>query len=112
MLISQGFLDKVGLKLAITQNRKERTLIVVKITATEPKTAFAGVMLEISFARFETSMNTFKAESTPSRSFGRWEFVAIVETGGNREKVWTKAAKKDPNPNTQIRVRRAEFFFS
>ena len=91
-------------KLAVTQNRKKRTPIIVKITATEPKTALAGVMLEISFARFEASMSTFKAERTPSRSFGRWEFVAIDETRGICEKVaWTKAAK-DPNPNTQIRI--------
>ena len=91
----------MGRELAVAQNRKKRTTIIIKITANEPKTALAGVALEISFARFEASMSTFKAERIPSRSFGRWEFVAIVETRGSREKaVWTKAAK-NPNPNTE-----------
>ena len=56
-------------KLDVTQNGKKCTLISVKMRATGPKTAFAGVMLEISFARFEASMNAFKAERTPSLSF-------------------------------------------
>lgn len=48
----------------------EPTLIIVSIMLTEPKTAFAGVMLETSFARFKVSMATFSEESTLSRRFG------------------------------------------
>jgi hypothetical protein len=79
-------------------NRKERTLIVVRMTAAEPKTALAGVMLEISFARVKASMNTFKVVTAPSRSFGCWGFVAIVEAGGGCEKVVRneEAARKEP----------------
>ena len=47
-------------------------------TLTEPKTAFAGVTLEISFARFRVSMATFKAERTPSRPFGRGDVGAMA----------------------------------
>ena len=39
-----------------------RTLIIVRRTATELKTALAGVMLEISFARFMNSISTFNPE--------------------------------------------------
>ena len=38
---------------------------------TEPKTAFAGVMLETSFARLMASMATLSEERTPSRPFDR-----------------------------------------
>jgi hypothetical protein len=46
---------------------------------TEPKTALAGVMLEISFARFRVSMATLNVERMPFRPLSRWELVAIVE---------------------------------
>ena len=55
---------------------------MVSRTLTEPKTAFAGVMLEISFARFRTSMATFNVERTLRRPFGRWEIVSIVVVTG------------------------------
>ena len=38
---------------------------------TEPNTALAGEMQEISFARSKASMATFIAERKPSRPFGR-----------------------------------------
>ena len=59
----------------------KHTLTMVNTTLTEPKTALAGVTLEISFARFIASMDTFNVERRPPRPLGRWELVAIVETG-------------------------------
>ena len=62
------------------------TLIIVRRTLTEPKTALAGVLLEISFARLKTSMKPFNAEVTSPRSLGCWDSVSMVETqmGENR----------------------------
>jgi hypothetical protein len=54
-------------------------LTITNKTPTEPKTALAGVMLEISFARFRPSIATFNAEMAPSRPFCCWDVVAIVE---------------------------------
>jgi len=38
---------------------------------TEPNTALAGEMQEISFTRSRASMATFSEERAPSRGFGR-----------------------------------------
>ena len=43
-----------------------------------PKTALAGVMLEISFARFSVSTATFNTESVPSRPSRRRVIEVIV----------------------------------
>jgi hypothetical protein len=51
-------------------DRTNFTLIAVRRTLAEPKTALAGVMLEISFARFRASMAMFNIEREPSRPFG------------------------------------------
>ena len=56
------------------------TRIMVRRIATEPKTALAGVMLEISLARFRPSMAMFSEERTPSCPFGCWDLSAMVET--------------------------------
>ena len=61
---------------------RKHTLIMVSTTLTEPKTAFAGVTLDISFARFIASMDTFNVETRPPRPLGRREVVAIVKSGG------------------------------
>jgi len=53
------------------------TLIIVRITLTEPKAAFAGVILNASFARFMASMAVFKEERVPSRRLGRRDFVSM-----------------------------------
>ena len=45
---------------------------------TEPKTAFAGVMLEISFARFMASMAAFKDVRTPSRLLRDFRSIAKI----------------------------------
>ena len=52
-----------------------------------PKTAFAGVMLETSFARLRASMAIFSAERTPSRPFGRREPGAMVGMQGHGEEA-------------------------
>ena len=53
---------------------------------TEPKTALAGVMLDISFARFKVSMATFNEERVNSRGFCRreWGFMGIGSAWGER----------------------------
>jgi len=64
---------------------RELTLIVARITLTEPKTALAGVILESSFARFKASMVAFNAEIVLSRPLGRRDSASIVETRGSCE---------------------------
>ena len=59
---------------------RTRTLTVARMTPTEPQTAFAGVMLSISFVIFKTSIATFSEEKTLSWRSGRWGFGAIVLT--------------------------------
>ena len=45
----------------------------------EPNAALAGVMVDISFARFRASMVTFNEEMTSPRPFGCLAFVAMIE---------------------------------
>jgi hypothetical protein len=59
---------------------RELTLIIARITPTEPKTALAGVILESSFARFKASMAAFNDEIVLSRPLGRWDSASMVET--------------------------------
>ena len=63
---------------------------IVRRALTVPKAALAGVMLEISFARFRASMATFSEETTPSRPFGRRNLAAMVEAQGD----WDKAVRR------------------
>ena len=75
---------------------------MVRRIATDPKTAFAGVALEISFARLSASMATFKVERTgPSFSFSCWDLSVMAETQGGTNETWRpwKRNQKDPNPN-------------
>ena len=73
-------------------------MIIVRRTATVPKTALAGVMLEIFSARSMASMAAFNVETAPSRPVGRWDFVAMVETARRRCSV-----RKNPNPDRDER---------
>ena len=66
---------------------EEDTLIIVRRMPTVAKTAFAGVILEIFSARSMASMAAFNKETAFSRSFGRWDSVAMVETEGSYEEV-------------------------
>ena len=53
---------------------------MVRMTLTEPQTAFAGVMLKISLVRFKASMATFSEERTlSSERFDRWGFGVMVD---------------------------------
>jgi len=62
--------------------------MIARITLAVPKTALAGVILEISFARFKASMAAFKAEVTPSRSSDRLDLHAMmVEMQGSCKKT-------------------------
>ena len=62
---------------------------------TEPKTAFAGVTLEISFARFRASMATFMVVRVLSRPLDRWDFGAIAELVVWGEK-WAREGRPRP----------------
>jgi hypothetical protein len=73
---------------------RKLTLIIARITLTEPKTALAGVMLETSFARFMASIAMFNDERVTSRR--RWDFASMVETRGSCEKrCGGEAVRKD-----------------
>ena len=86
------------------EERTSRTLIMVRRMVTVPKTALAGVMLEISFARFRASMAILSEERTASRPFGRWDLVAIVGTRDSWEKaVGAQAGRKSPDPAVSTR---------
>ena len=71
-------------------------MIIVRTTLTEPKTALAGVMLDISFARFKASMATFNADIAPSRSLGRWDPAFMVETRGSGERIVQGGGYEEP----------------
>ena len=71
---------------------------MVSRTPTEPKTAFAGVMLETSFARFTASMARFNEERVLSRLFGRLGLVAIVETQRRGEETSLRAGCEEGRP--------------
>ena len=79
-LVDHRFLGSFRSVINQQKTRRRLTLIVVRITLTEPKTALAGVMLEISLARFKASMAAFNAETAPSRSLGLWDLASMVET--------------------------------
>ena len=49
---------------------------------TEPKAAFAGVILATSFARLRPSIARPNVERTPSRPFGCWDLSVMVEMRG------------------------------
>ena len=60
---------------------------MVRIIATVPKAAFAGVMLENSLARLRPSMAIFNVERSPSRPLGWCDLSFIVEAQGSDEKA-------------------------
>lgn len=62
---------------SISQSNVERTLIIVIRALTRLKTAFAGVIFENCSARLRPSMAAF---IMGLRSFGCWDFVAIVDS--------------------------------
>ena len=71
---------------------------------TEPNTALAGEIQEISFARSRASMATFSEERAPSRPFGRWSFASMVKTRDSLEKrSGTRGVGKGQNPNRDKR---------
>ena len=77
----------------------KHTLIMINTRLTEPKTALAGVTLDISFARSIAPMDTFNVERRPRRPLGRCEVVAIVETGGKcGKRRGTQAVMMEPGP--------------
>ena len=86
-LVNQRFLGAFQPEIDQQKTRRRPTLIIVRITLTEPKTAFAGVILESSLARFKASMTAFNAEIAPSRPLGRWDPPSMVETRGSRERT-------------------------
>ena len=70
---------------------------------TDPKTALAGVMLEISFARFEASIATFSEERTPPRPFGRCDLISMTQVKAvARTRREVEGVNEDANPNKEI----------
>ena len=67
-------------------------------TLAEPKTALAGVMLEISFARLRVSMATFNAERRPSPSLEGLDIEAIVEMRGGEGRARREGCVESPEP--------------
>ena len=79
--------------------RRRLTLIIVRITLTDPKAALAGVILESSFARFMASIAAFNVEIMPSRPLGRWGSASMVETrSGCEESVRREGYKESSEP--------------
>jgi hypothetical protein len=83
----------VNLEHIVTGEQK-RTLMSVRRTVTEPKTALAGGKLEI-FTGFKAPMAPSNAEMAPSRPLGRWDSVSMVVVA--KEPCGVKAARKVPN---------------
>ena len=65
---------------------------------TEPKTAFAGVTLETSFARFMASMATLNEEIIPSLPFGRWDTVASMIQSQCSDEITAERAGCEEGP--------------
>ena len=65
---------------------------MARSTLTEPKTALAGVALEISFVRFRASIAAFNEERRPSRAFDSWALVSIVEACDDWEQAVQRAS--------------------
>ena len=63
--------------------------------------ALAGVGLESSFARFETSMIAFSTEMVLSGRAGRWDFGSMVV---GREQCGGQAVRMGLNPNMDERA--------
>ena len=63
-----------------------------------PKTALAGVMLEISFARFMASMAIPNEEMAPSRPFCRWDLASIVKTQRGEKTSLRAGCEKGTEP--------------
>ena len=69
-LIGHRVLERFQPTVHKQRTRRRLTLIMERRMLAEPKTALAGVMLAISFARSRASMSTFNAEMVPSHSLG------------------------------------------
>ena len=61
------------------RKRTELTRIMVRRTATEPKTGFTGVVLVASFMMFKPLMAMFNAGITLPAPFRRWDLSVMVE---------------------------------
>ena len=86
-LIGQIVLDTFQSIIDRQITRRKLTLIVARITLTEPKMALAGVALETSLARFKTSTAAFNAETMPYLSLGRWDSASMVESRSSEERT-------------------------
>ena len=73
---------------------------MVRRTITELKAALAGVILQISFARFRASMVMVNVERALRRSVGGWKFACMVEG----LKIWEKRRGYGKHRNTEVVV--------
>ena len=76
-------------------NRGRPTLIIVRRSLAELNALFVGAMVEASLARFMASMAAFNRERALSRSFGRWDLVAIGESQGGCEEAVRRAGHEE-----------------
>lgn len=67
-------------------------MIITRRTPRVPKTALAGVALEISLPRFKPSMATFNAERRALRPFDCCDVGSMVETSRGR---WERAVRDE-----------------
>ena len=77
------------------RERKEFTRIMVRRTATEPKTGFTGVVLVAALAMFRPLIAMFNARITLLPPFCCWDLSVMVGTQGSHEKA---AVRKGPSP--------------
>jgi len=82
------------------QESMEHTLMNVRRTVTEPKTALAGGKLEI-FAGSRAPMAAFNVDIVSSRLLGCWDPAASMLRFGvvGREPYGVKTVRKFSNPN-------------
>ena len=71
-----------------SKNRRNRTLIAVRISITTPKAGSAALIGQISFASFRTPMETLNAETAPLRPLDCWDLACIVKGLSIWEKGW------------------------
>jgi len=77
------------------QESRKHTLMSVRRTLTEPKTALAGAIGETFSARLVSWMAAFNAEVAPSRPPGGWESVVMVGTRNGCERTVRREGQEE-----------------
>ena len=64
-------------------------------TLVEANAVFAGMTLEVSFARLRALIAAFSEERVLSCPSGRWDLMTMVKTQGSREEVVRHAGREE-----------------